>query len=85
MYRLLRRLVIAPWKLQRSLPRKLVLIIAATAPNLASAYRVTTISGELVVKTPTKSPAVTPRACSRAANRSTTVAPMVSYGILENT
>lgn len=31
------------------LPRKLVLIMAATAPNLDSAYRTTTISGEFVV------------------------------------
>ena len=45
-----------------NLPRRLVLIIAATAPNFDNAYNVTTISGEFVVKTPMKSPDVTPRA-----------------------
>lgn len=52
--------------------------MAATAPSFDSAYKVTTISGEFVVKTPTISPVLISRACSKAANRSTTESLLVS-------
>ena len=55
------------------LPRRLVLIIADTAPNFDTAYAVITISGELVVKIPTVSPALISRAFKRAAILSATV------------
>mgnify|MGYP001658709025 CR=1 FL=1 len=60
------------------LPRRLVLIIAATAPNFDNAYRVMTISGELVVKTPTVSPGLISRVFNRAAILSTTAISMLA-------